>query len=337
MRGEIMRPLQYYRGSPETPPPESPVTIPSLVRDTAREAVAYKAVEGLVDAVNVALILSQPLLLTGEPGTGKTQLAYSLGRELGYEVRKFETKSTSVARELFYTYDTLRRFHDAQVHVRQDSREYITYNALGIAILQTEERSDVEAWLPTEFQHNGPQRSIVLIDEIDKAPRDFPNDLLNEIEGLYFRIPELGLVNERIEAKEELRPVVIITSNSEKSLPAAFLRRCIFYDIPFPDDARLMEIVLSHMTAMGASEPAWLKDAIEFFFKLRSDRSGLDKNPATAELLNWISYLRNAKLGDEARLRAHKDIVSSSLSVLSKSESDQERANSILKEWLHEP
>src|SRR2546423_417044 len=135
-----MKPSQYYSGSPQTPSPQRPIEVPSLVRDRRREAAAYIADERLADAVNVALILNQPLLLTGEPGTGKTQLAYSVGRELGYEVLKFETKSTSVARDLFYTYDTLRRFHDAQLQIAQDSREYITYNALGIAILRSKEK-----------------------------------------------------------------------------------------------------------------------------------------------------------------------------------------------------
>jgi MoxR-like ATPase len=334
MTDKALKQSHYYTGNPETPAPGSPVHVPSLVRDTASEAAAYKADERLVDAVNVALILSQPLLVTGEPGTGKTQLAYSLGRELGYEVLKFETKSTSLARDLFYTYDTLGRFHDAQLQRARDSKEYLTYNALGIAILQTQERPQVEEVLPTKFEHYGPRRSIVLIDEIDKAPRDFPNDLLNEIESMYFKIPELGIVSGGITAKKEMRPVIIITSNSEKSLPDAFLRRCIFYDIPFPDDERLTEIVLSHMTVLIQKKPAWLEDAIEFFSTLREPGRGLDKAPATAELLNWITYLRSARIGDEGRLRSEQKLLSSSLSALFKSKSDQERADSILNEWL---
>jgi MoxR-like ATPase len=327
---------KYYTGSPQSRSPESPVVVPSLVRDRKQEAAAYMADPRLVDAVNVALILSQPLLITGEPGTGKTQLAFSVGRELGYEILKFETKSTSLARDLFYTYDTLRRFHDAQLKIMRDGREYITYNALGVAIILSQAPGVYGQWLPSEFEHKAARRSVVLIDEVDKAPRDFPNDLLNELEGMYFRVPELGMGNERIAAKEELRPVVIITSNSEKSLPDAFLRRCIYYDIPFPSRDRLVEIVLSHMTSFKGKSPAWLDDALDLFSKLREPGRGLDKRPATAELLNWVEYLRRAGLDDTERLRARGELVSSSLSALFKSKSDLEHSEQILKEWLEE-
>src|SRR5947209_4319617 len=168
----------FYAGSPETPAAESPAVLKTLPRDRKREVAAYIADRGLVAAVNVALLLNQPLLLTGEPGTGKTQLAYSLGRELGYEILKYETKSTSTARDLFYTYDTLRHFHDAQLKITRDDTDYVTYNALGSAIIRSDEVKKNEKWLPASFERGGPQRSIVLIDEIDKAPRDFPNDLL---------------------------------------------------------------------------------------------------------------------------------------------------------------
>lgn len=331
-----MSSLQYYSGNPQSPRPDEPVSIPSLVRNRAREASAYMADQRLRDAVNVALILSQPLLVTGEPGTGKTQLAYSVARELGYEVLKFETKSTSLARDLFYTYDTLRRFHEAQLNDRRDGKEYITYNPLGTAIIRSQESDEYKQWLPSNFDHGGRRRSIVLIDEVDKAPRDFPNDLLNELEGMYFRVPELGMGNERIVAKEEFRPVVIITSNSEKSLPDAFLRRCVYYDISFPDRERLVEIVLSHMTSFEGKRPAWLEDALDFFSKLREPGRGLDKRPATAELLNWVTYLRKTGLGDGKRLRASGELVESSLSTLFKSKSDLDRSGPILKEWREE-
>jgi MoxR-like ATPase len=325
---------QYYKGDPNTQPPKSPLHIPSLVSDGEWKNAVYLAASSLVDAVNVALILNQPLLLTGEPGTGKTQLAYSVGRELGLKVFKFETKSTSNARDLFYTYDTLRRFHDAQLQVKREGNEYITYNALGIAILQSQKKLEVSRWLPPDFNHDGPQQSIVLIDEIDKAPRDFANDLLNEIDEMYFKIPELGMGNDKIEAKVDLRPVIFITSNSEKSLPDAFLRRCIFYDIPFPDRTRLIEIILLHMKAVRATN--WLEDAMDLFFKFRESHRRLDKKPTTAELLNWIIYLRKANLGDKEHLKGKKDLVTSSLTILLKSKSDLEHAASILKEWFEE-
>jgi MoxR-like ATPase len=331
-----MKLTQYYTGRPDAEPADKPADIPSLVRDRELEAVAYIADERLVDAVNVALILSQPLLLTGEPGTGKTLLAYSVGRELGLDVLKFETKSTSAARDLFYTYDTLRRFHDAQLTQRREGSEYITYNALGIAILRTHDADEVAPSLPSTFAHGGRRRSIVIIDEIDKAPRDFPNDLLNEIDGMYFKVPELGMVSEGIKAKEDMRPIIFITSNSERSLPDAFLRRCIFYDIPFPKPDRLVEIVLSHMRTSGKQQPSWLQDALDFFSKLREPNRGMEKRPATAELLDWIRYLRRAGIGDGERLRDRKELVASSLGALFKSKADADRADSILSEWLLE-
>lgn len=332
-----MKPFRYYSGQPQAAPPPEPVEVPSLARDRRREAAAYVADAPLADAVNVALILSQPLLLTGEPGTGKTQLAYSVGRELGYEVLKFETKSTSTARDIFYTYDSLRRFHDAQNQEKRPGVEYLTYNALGSAILRSQDEEKYRQWLPASFVHGGRRRCVVLIDEIDKAPRDFPNDLLNELEGLYFKIPELGMGDERIEADPRLRPVVVITSNSEKSLPDAFLRRCIFYDIPFPDPPRLAEIVLSHVAAFEGGQPPWLGDALDFFAMAREPGRGLDKKPATAELLNWITYLRQAPLGRDARLRGEKELVASSLGALFKSKADQALAAKLLEEWLAKP
>ena len=152
----------------------------------------YIADQGLKDACNVALLLGQPLLLTGEPGTGKTQFAASLAWELGFDPPlKFEIKSTSTARDLFYTYDALKRFQDIQSGVSSSELlNYITYQALGLAILKTREPSEIKNLLSPEFAHVGKSSSVVLIDEMDKAARDFPNVLLNELEHLYFRIPE---------------------------------------------------------------------------------------------------------------------------------------------------
>jgi MoxR-like ATPase len=325
----------FYVGKPEAASAETPLQISQFERNRTSEVSAYVADDGLAAAVNVALVLGQPLLLTGEPGSGKTQLAYSLGRELGYDVLKFETKSTSVARDLFYSYDTLRRFHDAQLQRPRNSTEYLSYNALGTAIIRSRHRWENNEWLNDSFDNPEPRRSIVLIDEIDKAPRDFPNDLLNEVELMYFRIPEIGICEEVISAHENLRPIVIITSNSEKSLPDPFLRRCIFYNIPFPDPKRLSEIVLSHMSASQAPNPKWLDQAIDFFVRLRQPEARLDKRPSTAELLNWLNYLKRAGMSDEAWLRADKKkYLSSSLSALFKTTSDQDRATQILEDWL---
>src|SRR5262245_52754184 len=225
----------FYTGERLKRRHNAPAQLPGSRRARQTDPAGYLPDPGLVDAVNVALLLGQPLLLTGEPGTGKTQLAYSLAWELGFEPPlSFETKSTSVARDLFYTYDAVSHFRAAQTREGSaDVLSYITWNAFGAAILRSRPIEEVRQWLPPDFAHTGPQRSIVLIDEIDKAPRDFPNDLLNEVENLFFRVPELN--NARIEANEDRRPVLVLTSNSEKNLPEAFLRRCVYYNIPFPE------------------------------------------------------------------------------------------------------
>lgn len=287
--------------------------------------------QGLKDACNVALLLGQPLLLTGEPGTGKTQFAASLAWELGFDPPlKFEIKSTSTARDLFYTYDALKRFQDIQSKTSSSSEllNYITYQALGLAILKTKEPGEVKQFISEEFLHSGKSRSVVLIDEMDKAPRDFPNDLLNELEHLYFRIPELG--NVKVEADPTLQPIVIITSNSEKDLPEAFLRRCIYYNIPFPKPDRLKEIVSNHLDL--ASDSKFLQDAIALFERLR--KSGLRKKPATAELLSWLLALQGFKTETEIVLTETN--IRQTLSSLIKTTEDQEKAQEIVKQWITE-
>ena len=166
--------------------------IPTLDRARLDDPRTYIPSGDLVEAVNVALVLGMPLLLTGEPGTGKTQLATALGASFACPVRKFETKSTSTARDLFYSFDALSAF---KADKGADQRQFVRYQALGRAILDAFPAAEIMALLPppemSEYRHDGPRRSVVLIDEIDKAPRDFPNDVLNEIERLYFRVPEL--------------------------------------------------------------------------------------------------------------------------------------------------
>lgn len=198
----------------------------------------YNPEPGLVDAVNVALMLGKPLLLTGEPGCGKTTFAYNLAWELGLgPPLKFETKSGSVARDLFYQFDTMGMFKAAYMKdgKRTRAEDFITYSAFGEAIILAGVRIH-EPRLAERYAHTQPIRSVVLIDEVDKAPRDFPNDILNELERMYFKVPELAnreWGELRIDAAPQLKPVVILTSNLEKQLPPAFLRRCIFHDVPF--------------------------------------------------------------------------------------------------------
>lgn len=333
-----MKNYEFYKGKPREECVKTRAELKPLTwRDRQDDAKLYNAGPALAAAVNVALLLGRPLLVTGEPGTGKTQLAYSLRCELGFEVYRFDTKSTSTARDLFYRYDTLGSFHAAQFDKeRFDPLDFIDYDALGAAILLSRHEEEVREWLPPGFRHTGKQRSIVLIDEIDKAPRDFPNDLLSQIEELYFKVPELGRGNKKIEADRELRPIVIITSNSEKSLPDAFLRRCVFYDIPFPGAQTLKDIALTHLRASGGTAFPWLDDALTLFERFRRSARDLEKVPATAELLDWLQFLRK-KLehnGSSGDLRNERQLLGVSISALLKSAADHNTAERILNDWF---
>jgi MoxR-like ATPase len=262
--------------------------------------------------------------------------AYSLAWELGLEEPlKFETKSDSAARDLFYTYDALKRFHDAQSGISSSTAlPYITYHALGLAMLYTQDPEDVAELLPREARHARRRRSVVLIDEVDKAPRDFPNDILNELELLYFRVPELGDVT--VEADPALQPIVIITSNSEKDLPDAFLRRCIYYNIPFPSRDRLETIVAVRLGATLAGSP-FLDAAMDLFFRLRAPSNGLLKKPATAEILGWLlSLQRVADNEHRDNPLAQPELARRTLSSLVKTAEDQQRAAAVVDQWMNE-
>jgi len=251
--------------------------------------------------------LGMPLLVTGEPGTGKTQLAAAIAYELGLlPVLEFHTKTTSVATELFYTYDALSRFHDSQDKSKNiNIEDYIEYQALGKAILSAIE------------QH---KRSVVLIDEIDKAPRDFSNDILNEIEKMTFEVKETGNI---FEADKRFRPIVVLTSNSEKNLPDAFLRRCMFYHIPFPSENDLKNILEKRIRQKFA--PDFADGAVKHFSDIRKEN--LRKKPGTAEFLAWICVLASSQLNlsDIANFNpAQKNDLALSYSVLAKNEHDLE-------------
>lgn len=281
----------------------------------------YIAEPALRDAVNVALTLGQPLLVTGEPGTGKTQLAGSVAWELELPPPLvFNTKTTSTSRDLFYRYDSLRHFHDAQFGTdKPEIGSYISYECLGLAILLALPPAEANEVLPAEYRDRGPIRSVVLIDEIDKAPRDLPNDVLNEIEGMEFTVKETG---RRFVASTEYRPIVILTSNSEKTLPDAFLRRCVYYHIPFPSGERLRDIVTRRLGPDGGFAPDRLEHVIQHFARIRE--LGLRKPPATAELLSWARVLRRLDLDVENLRPGEAETLAFTYSILAKSREDLE-------------
>ena len=303
-----------------------------------RDPAGYQPDEALVDAVKVALLLRKPLLVTGEPGTGKTDLGRYLAWKSGFLFFQFDAKSTSVARDLYYYYDALGRFQASQSGERTEAGNFLRLNGLGEAILQSLAPEaipePVRNVLPPDYRHEGPKQSVVVIDEIDKAPRDFPNDLLNELENSYFRIPELGI--RPVRAGEGLEPVLVVTSNSEKNLPAPFLRRCVYYNIEFPSSAdRLRDIVASRVTEFRSDHDSpMLADTLSVFQLLRQDASALTKVPATAELLDCIVAMLALGADPGLSLRQQSDVLRTTLPTMIKHASDRAAAETVVSGWL---
>jgi MoxR-like ATPase len=302
---------------------------------------AYRPDEGLVNAVNVALLLERPLLVTGDPGTGKTQLAQSLAWQLASRgqlnvtsarVEKFETKSTSVARDLFYSFDVLGRFHAAHSGGSQNNLDYLSLNALGCAIVDGLPTEAVTSFLPPSHRHRGPRRAVVLIDEIDKATRDFPNDLLNELDRMFFHIPELNNVRIGTENKG-FKPIVIITSNSERTLPDPFLRRCIYYDIPRPTSERLEDILLARLGYLGARREGLLSTGLAFYVHLRESATARRKI-SVAELLQWLTFMLLSGAKPHEPLDASRAKALAGLPALIKDPDDQGRVRAELESFL---
>jgi len=297
--------------------------LPLLERPAGLDDPAgYLADSGLRDAVNVSLSLGQPLLLTGEPGTGKTQLAASIAHEFGLpRPLVFNVKTTSTAKDLFYQYDAIRHFQDSHFGgkaLRVD--DYISFEAFGLAILLAKDPIQVDEFLRPEHRGRGPTRAVVLIDEIDKAPRDLPNDLLNEIEAMSFTVKE---TRRTFTADPRYHPIVVLTSNSEKNLPDAFLRRCVFYHIPFPDEQQLRRIIERRLPPTSLFTPLMIENAIKEFLRIRRTFD-LKKLPATAELLGWVRILADLQIDLENPKPGQIESVIMSYSVLAKTKEDLE-------------
>jgi MoxR-like ATPase len=235
---------------------------------------AYIAAPDLRIAVNAAVALERPLLIKGEPGTGKTVLAYELARALDAPLITWHVKSTTKAHNGLYEYDAVSRLRDSQLGDPrvQDVRNYLKPGKLWEAF-------------------TSPVRPVLLIDEIDKADIEFPNDLLQELDRMEFFVQETG---ETIRA--ERRPVVVITSNNEKELPDAFLRRCFFHYIRFPDEETMRSIIEVHFPGI---KPRLVSEALKTFYELR-DTPGLKKKPSTSELLDWLKLLLVEDVAPEA-------------------------------------
>ncbi len=267
------------------------------MNDNFQSTKEYVASAELMSAVNVAIALKKPLLIKGEPGTGKTMLAEAVANSLNKKLIVWNIKSTTKAQDGLYMYDTIQRLYDGQFGEEgvDDIAHYIKLGKLGEAFTAEEQ-------------------VILLIDEIDKADLEFPNDLLWELDQMEFYIHE---TKETVKAKQ--RPIVIITSNAEKELPDAFLRRCIFHYIDFPDADLMEEIVKVHFPEV---EENLLKNAMDVFYAIRSIKD-IRKKPSTSELIDWINALQIAGISAD-RIKSELPFIG----VIVKKDEDLEIAKS---------
>ena len=257
----------------------------------------YIASEDLATAVNAAILLEKPLLIKGEPGTGKTMLAEQLAESLGMDLIQWHIKSTTKAHQGLYEYDAVSRLRDSQLGDEKvaDVANYIKKGKLWQAFASE-------------------QRVVLLIDEVDKADIEFPNDLLQELDKMEFFVYETG---ETIKAVQ--RPVIIITSNNEKELPDAFLRRCFFHFISFPDRETMRKIIAVHYPDI---QKKLVDEALQVFFELR-EIGGLKKRPSTSELIDWLKLLMSDDVPDDILTqRDHSKAIPPLHGALLKNEQD---------------
>ena len=259
----------------------------------------YVATDDLEIAVNAAITLERPLLVKGEPGTGKTELARQVSLSLGLPMIEWHVKSTTRAQQGLYEYDAVSRLRDSQLGDERvhDVANYIRRGKLWEAFERTPDQG----------------RCVLLIDEIDKADIEFPNDLLQELDRMEFHVYETGQT-----VRAAMRPIVIITSNNEKELPDAFLRRCFFHYIRFPDMETLKRIVAVHHPGI---KDAMLTTALTQFYEIR-DQQGLKKKPSTSEVIDWLKLLLAEDLTPEDLRRDGADALPKLHGALLKNEQD---------------
>jgi MoxR-like ATPase len=300
--------IEYDREPPEKEIEDPTVTEGNPLKRISKEPYLFSP--QLKQTIDLAIALGRPLLLQGEPGCGKTSLAYAVAYALGLPLEINYIKSTSRAKDLLYTYDAVNRLYDVQINKpkSQEIIQYIDFAPLGRAIARVSETG---------------RRSVVLIDEIDKADLDFPNDLLWELERLEFQIDEIPGKIYRVGDNPHLRPIVIVTHNEEKALPAAFLRRCIFHYIEFPQDKEWLGKILKVQQIQNVELS---RKAIDILLRLRELE--LSKKPGLSELVDWVGYLEAVNTPiEELENLPH-------IGALLKRESDISRAKSAFKHNL---
>ncbi len=346
----------FYKGSGEKAAAEVSVETAALPADAIRvmrDPGGYRAGADVVRAVNVSLALKIPLLVGGEPGSGKTLLGDAVAHELGKAGPfKFITKSTSLSRDLFYTFDAVRYFQAKPMSGGgADPREFIDYQALGLAILLGLPATERQRFLaPAVFDPSKDQdlsqttlalrlllrapaqiQSVVIIDEVDKAPRDFPNDILDELENMRFRVPELGGI-ETPTPPGEKRPLVFITTNSERQLPDAFLRRCAFLHIDYPKGADLEAIISARLKGVFEQGAPLLRDIVAFYESVRA-KGQLSKQPGTAELLQFLQAAKVNGADPRLGIAPQADKIANGLQLLAKTRPDIAPLQDALANW----